>query len=416
MIYEKAQKILAIGNICDRCLGRQFARILPRIPCEEKGRIIKKFFALEAGKSYGNDKCWLCNGLFLNDLKKIRSAIKKKLKPYEFKTFLVGVRLSDEIVIREESLWEKVGNEFAVDIKYDIRQELEKFITENFNAKLNKENPDVNVIYDIGKYDVTVHSRPLFIKGEYKKFARGLAQTRSEKYRQTVQSIIAKPVVKVTRGSEDVLHTVGREEKNARCLVWRPFVLEIKNPKKRYFDLKKIAREINKSGKVRVRKLAPTTKDFIVDLKAKKYYKKFRVVVEFENPVRDVRRVEKLVGLIRQQTPLRVLGVRPERVRHKKVKSIKWKRINNKRYQFEITCESGLYLQEIITGDSGRTKPSVSELLGSKAKIVEIDLTDLIFEGESYGKSDERIQKRNEEKTVKKSKGKIQHFKIHEKV
>jgi tRNA pseudouridine synthase 10 len=71
------------------------------------------------------------------------------------------------------------------------------------------------------------------------------------------------------------------------------------------------------------------------------------------------------------------LGGKPDRVKHKKVKSIKWKRINSKRYQFDIIAESGLYLNELVTGDGGRTKPSVSQLLENSGKIKEFDLIGL---------------------------------------
>jgi tRNA pseudouridine synthase 10 len=39
-----------------------------------------------------------------------------------------------------------------------------------------------------------------------------------------------------------------------------------------------------------------------------------------------------------------------------------------------VYCEGGLYVKELLTGDEGFTKPSVSELLNSDIEVLEIDV------------------------------------------
>jgi tRNA pseudouridine synthase 10 len=42
--------------------------------------------------------------------------------------------------------------------------------------------------------------------------------------------------------------------------------------------------------------------------------------------------------------------------------------------EIQITGESGIYIKELITGDSGRTNPSFSELLGTECTVHELDV------------------------------------------
>jgi tRNA pseudouridine synthase 10 len=43
----------------------------------------------------------------------------------------------------------------------------------------------------------------------------------------------------------------------------------------------------------------------------------------------------------------------------------------------EIKCDAGLYIKELISGDGGRTKPSLSALLGVEAEVTELDVLDV---------------------------------------
>jgi len=41
-------------------------------------------------------------------------------------------------------------------------------------------------------------------------------------------------------------------------------------------------------------------------------------------------------------------------------------------------CESGTYVKELVSGDDGRTKPSLSELLGREAKVAQLDVLEIL--------------------------------------
>lgn len=385
MIRDIAVKILNSGYVCDSCLGRQFAKLLRGYSNQERGRIIRDFLAMEyeAKKIKADpanfekgERCVVCEDI-LDNLPKFAEEILKKLKKMEFETFLVGVKMSDSLVMNEEALWEKMGMKYSEPIKSEINRELGKMIAEGAGKTADQEKPDILIIFDLEKRETEIFSNSLFVYGEYKKFARGLPQTKSPRYKQTVQDIIAKPFMKVTSASSHVLHALGREEKEARCLVWRPFILELKQPIKRKVDTERIKKEINMRKKIKVRGLRISDKKKVSLLKSKRPFKVYRVVVDFERKVDKAENVKKLVGVIKQRTPKRILTSKPDKTKNKKVKSIKWKMINNKRYIFEIIAESGMYLKELVSGDSGRTSPSISKVLGNQAEVREFDLIGL---------------------------------------
>jgi tRNA pseudouridine synthase 10 len=158
-------------------------------------------------------------------------------------------------------------------------------------------------------------------------------------------------------------------------------VLEISKPKRRFFDLKKLKAQINQgaAGKVKVSRLRFSDKDVVRRLKkGESAQKEYRMLVEFERPVSDgdLHLVEeKLTGAaVRQQTPLRVLHRRADLVREKYIYKVKVKKRSPKRAELEIRCQGGLYVKELMSGDEGRTVPSVTQLLGNKAKPLKLDV------------------------------------------
>ena len=59
-------------------------------------------------------------------------------------------------------------------------------------------------------------------------------------------------------------------------------------------------------------------------------------------------------------------------VRKRKVLEIIWKKTGDMRLEIEVTTEAGLYIKELVSGDEGRTEPSVSGLLKTDASVKEL--------------------------------------------
>ena len=404
-MIEKLYKVFE-NLICDECLGRQFSQLLSGTTNGQRGKTLRTFFAMlidakgetdniDMSNFYGfnfhNEKlnnvkidkpgtCKICNGFF-NNIDFWIKKIVRKMKKYEFKTFLIGTTLSSDLLNREENLWENIGVDFCEPIKSNINRVIGKEIEKRIKRSADPKNPDINVIIDIPKKDVRIQINPLFIYGEYRKLVRGIPQTKwpSGKYRTSVEQIIAKPLMKLTKGEGHKFHGLGREDIDARCLAWRPFVLEITEPKKRFFNLKKIEKMINENKKVVVRKLTESNISKVREIKEMKSDKEYRITVI---PDRDISRDElkkskSIIGTVRQKTPTRVLHRRSDKIRKRDVKDAKVKYINKRMFQLTVRCEAGLYIKELITGDNGRTKPSVSEILGCNCKFKDLDVLNI---------------------------------------
>ncbi|MEM7826993.1 MAG: tRNA pseudouridine(54/55) synthase Pus10 [Candidatus Aenigmatarchaeota archaeon] len=397
-IFEKLQKIFEFGYVCDNCIGRQFAQLLSGFSNDERGKTLRMTFAMfldskpeikvEMTNFYGfrfhnkkiskgeirkPGKCKVCNGLFKN-LDSWLDKIIKEVKKYQFKTFVVGTVLSSDLLEREERLWELVGINFCEPIKAEINRTIGRMIEKRLGVVTDLKYPDINVLLNLETNNIKVKANPLFIQGEYQKLVRGISQSKSRRYKISVEEIIAKPIMKITKGKDHKFHGAGREDVDARCLDWRPFVLEIIEPRYRFFDLKKIEKNVDK--KIKVRGLKLSNIDVVRRLKSIKIDKEYEVLVNCNKEItkNDLKKLKKLVTVISQHTPKRVLQRRANKLRKRMVKSIKVKYLSKKSFLLRIRSEAGLYVKELVTGDDGRTKPSVTEILRCKCVPKKLDV------------------------------------------
>lgn len=390
-------------RLCDHCLGRLFGNLLYGYRDDERGRIIRATIAMmvdgklidyskiNKNNFYGftfrqnkefekmkKEKCWLCNNLFDN-LDSMARKAENKLRKIDFNNFLVGSKIPEDILDKEEKLWEETGIEYVESIKTEINRELGKKLGFIFKKPTNFKTPDVVAVADFVNKKIDPQINSLYILGYYQKLSRGIPQCKwgtPGKYKTSVQEIIAKPIMKVTKGKGNSMHGSGREDVNARCLGWRPFVIEIAEPKKRFINLKKMQREINKTKKVRVNKLKFSDKNTVVRIKSEKGDKTYRLIVDFDKPVKkeELKKLKSLIGTISQQTPVRVVHRRADLIRRRIVKEIKYKRINSKKIELTVKTSAGLYVKELVNGDDGRTKPSLAEILNVKATPKKLDV------------------------------------------
>lgn len=205
-------------------------------------------------------------------------------------------------------------------------------------------------------------------------------------YPESVEEVIAAPILEKTRGEDAAFHAAGREDIDARMLGHgRPFVIEVKKPKKRFMDLQDLTQSINEQaqGKVKVLNLRFTRKDAIGKLKRGEVAEKiYKAIIEFDRNLseEETGALEKMLtdATIRQQTPLRVLHRRSDRVREKRIYEAKIKGLTPKRVEMRVRCQGGLYIKELITGDEGRTDPSVAKIVGVKAIPLELDVLGVV--------------------------------------
>lgn len=398
-LLQRAERIVKEGYICNRCLGRQFSAKIEAEDNEERGRILREELEKRGVSSDETEICWVCTNLF-EELDKWTEMVIEKLREIEFSTFLIGSRLPPEVLESEELLWEKYGADYAESIKLEFNRELGKRVTRRLGKRADFSRPDVVAIVDVPQNDVELEIRSLYISGRYRKLVRGIPQTHwpcskcrgmgcehcgftGKQYPESVEELIGEPILKMTEGERAVLHGAGREDIDARMLgTGRPFVIEIKRPKKRFLDLEEVEEEINEyaKGKVEVEGLREVSSEFVEMIKEMRFEKTYRVRVRFEEGIsrEDLEKaVEELNGItVRQRTPKRVSHRRADKIRERKIYKVSLISFDTTEAILEITCDSGLYVKELISGDEGRTVPSLSSLLSVQAWVVELDVID----------------------------------------
>jgi tRNA pseudouridine synthase 10 len=441
-VLEKALEMLEKYPLCDHCLGRQFALLGHGIENNDRGKALKlsltlqasalnqsknaegpknlrilatNGFSREAAETIRQSKkripkkdqlktCFLCEDRFqlLDGL--IQKAL-KEIAYYEYTTFLVGVELPVAVEEREDEFKAAFEVCYGESIRHEFARLLGKKIEEQTGKTVEYRKPDMVMIINPFTEDVKIQVNPLFVAGRYRKLVRDIPQSKwfcsscrgkgceecgwtGKMYPDSVEELVSKPFLEAAEGEKTAFHASGREDIDARMLgSGRPFVIEISKPKKRFLDLRKLEETINDhaKGKVEVSNLRFTNKDVVRKLKkAESAQKEYRVLMEFENDVPEgdlCLLEEKLTNAsIKQQTPLRVLHRRADLIREKYIYKVKVKKVSPKKAEMEIRCQGGLYVKELVSGDEGRTTPSVSELLGNKAKPIKLDVLNVIME------------------------------------
>ncbi|MBA7528756.1 hypothetical protein ES705_20946 [subsurface metagenome] len=398
VVIETARKITEEGPICDNCLGRQFAKISSGVSNEKRGEILKEVLRTK-GEALKEGKCWVCNSIFDNLEAWVSKAL-GALKEYEFDSFLVGTKVSGMLLENEELLWEIAGASYAEPLKAELNREVGKRIEHETGKIADFERPDLVVILNLWTEKVELQVNSVFICGRYRKFKRGIPQTRwfcrecrgrgcercnftGKMYAESVEELISGSILAEFNGEDMILHGCGREDIDARMLgSGRPFVVEIKEPGRRKVDLRMLAEKVKEEneGKLEVTGLQYVKKEMVAKIKNAKADKTYSVEVELKTGIKeaDLRdAVTKLSGaVIEQRTPTRVLHRRADLVRKRKVHSARLVSFEEP-ISVEIKCDGGLYIKELISGDGGRTKPSLSALLGTEAEVKELDVVDV---------------------------------------
>ena len=343
------------------------------------------------------EECIACSGI-LWKIDDIADEIAKELEGYEFETFVVGSRIYGSLKAFESYLSDELGvDRDSKSLKVQFNRELSGKLAFKLGKKISFKEPDVTVIYDLENPSFEIQIRPLYVYGRYKKRVRGISQTRwlctkcngkgcevcdwTGKRYTSVEELIAEPMLKIFNGTNAILHGSGREDVDARMLGnGRPFIMEIQNPRKRFVDLKEVERFVNEytKGKVVVFDLKFAKPKDMEFLKSAGFRKVYRAKVEFEREV-SKEELEKAVEAIKntvimQRTPTRVLHRRADILRKRRTHDIKILLHRGKVAVLEIEADSGLYIKELISGDCGRTKPSLSEVLGVDAKVTKLDV------------------------------------------
>ena len=409
-ILAKASSLIELtnGNICNHCLGRKFSDVVEGNGNVERGEKIRK--ALELPEYDEEIECGICSDIFKEIDSSLLDLVYEKIDflEVEFDTFVVGCKLPKEIVEKDALISEKLGLDVEI-LKREVNREMGKILEKNLPQEVDFDKEDVIIMADFRRMlkedvenpvQVRIQINPIFIEGRYNKLVRNIPQTKwpcrkckgrgceacnftGKQYPESVEELLSETALKYSKGYEAKFHGAGREDIDVRMLGdGRPFVLEIKEPRIRKLDLEKIEREANEAalGKTSYHNLKYTVRKRKAEIKTSSpdTYKVYRALVECEDEIRE-EDLDKLQSLhtIQQRTPIRVSHRRADKIREKEVKELSCKYINPHSFEMIIKTEGGLYIKELISSDEGRSKPSVSEVLGTQAICAELDVIEV---------------------------------------
>ena len=405
-ILDTARKILKEGPICDHCLGRQFAKLSTGLSNDMRGNAIRLVLAMQAGadkdtelqeelKKSGESKCWVCNNLFTH-LNTWADKAVIAISDYEFDNFLVGTRVTGLLAENEEIIWAQSGTSFAEPIKTELNREVGKRIEKRTGKKANLKKPQVVALLDLENDTIELEINSLYIYGRYRKLVRGIPQTRwpcrechgagcercdgtGRMYQESVDELIKPHLMTASRCIDTAFHGAGREDIDALMLGdGRPFVVEAKKPHRRSIDLNELATEINSvsAGKIEVLGFKFVESETVEQLKSLKADKEYRMKIEHRTTEEKLKSSLDIISrsLIKQKTPTRVLHRRADLERTRRVHRADLESFDIDTAVLVIHCEGGLYVKELVSGDGGRTVPSVASLTGSEAKVIELEV------------------------------------------
>jgi len=455
-IVDDARDLLATGPICDSCLGAPFAERSFGLTNAERGRALRTTVAMADDEDFeptAPGDCWVCEG-YCETVDAVAETIVDALEGTDFDTYQVGTRVPPLVEENERLLREDAGIEPEVgeSVKREMNREVGRRVGAKTGTDVDFDRPDVLAIVDLEGYDplealesgtVTSHAvdvqvNPAFVYGRYRKLERNIPQTEwpcrecggsgiqlgpdgeepceycggsGYLYETSVEQTVLPHVTEAMDGDEGTFHGAGREDVDARMLEeGRPFVAEVKRPHKRSPDPATLEREINEAaeGAVEVEGLRLATYEMVERVKEHDASKRYRADVEFGEPIDEANfeaALEELSGTtVEQYTPQRVDHRRANLTRERTVYEADGDLEEPTRAEVRVHGAGGLYIKELISGDDGRTEPSLAGLLETDAEVTALDVTgvsgeDEPFELEAYFRDESRSAGNTAERT-----------------
>lgn len=343
--------------------------------------------------SAGENGCFICQGLSGLLPSIVKSAVQQS-SSFEWGTFSVSTSFPRSVLAREEQVADHFApGEFSV-LKNSINALAIAAISSQTGKKNSQRFADAIFSLDFISKSSKALPTPVYIFGHYQKLSRKHCQSRwhcsecggkgcpscggSGQNYPSVEEEIGRVLQPLFGAASATLHASGREDVDVRMLSsGRPFVMELKNPKKRDADLKAAEAAFASNPSVRALGLRAAPPFFIDAVCSSHFEKEYSALIAADRPLtkQDAAKAESLSGtMLFQQTPNRVLGRRADLERRRKVLSIAASQIKGGKLRLCILAEAGTYIKELISGDEGRTKPSLSSLLGCRAACEELDV------------------------------------------
>ncbi len=396
---ELVGKIATYGEICDHCLGRFFGKRSFGLTNDQRGHALRIAHAIGVNEPFRpyTRGCFICHDFF-DRVPEWADRVVAASAGFEFSTFLIGSRVPPLMAESEEMIWSDLSLEDPETIRSEINREVGKAVSDRTGKTASFSKPELVAILNIPEDRIEIQSNPVFFTGRYRKLERGIPQTHwdcracrgagcercggtGKQYADSVEELIGRPLIDLFGAEGAVLHGAGREDIDALMIgTGRPFVMEIVSPCKRSLSLAAIEAAVNRSaeGRVEVTIEGWSGREEVEIIKSSRMHKKYRILVEVD-PAISAEALSNAVDALRgaviyQRTPERVAHRRADKIRERKVLDIRLVQDEDGAFVLEVTGEAGLYIKELISGDLGRTRPSLAGILGAPARVKSLDV------------------------------------------
>ncbi len=412
-----AVKALKLFPLCNRCLGRLFARYGINLSNELRGKSIKTYVAMaltemlskgrnsidlikelapnagypisELYRKYvsGNlciKKCYVCDSKLGILIAELAFQAVEKLKEIKASTFLVGVKKDSRIEQREKEVASILSIDSWESVRREVKREVGKKIQALLGLKPDFKNPDVVVMLDLDKAEVSVNLMPLYLKGTYLKLGRFISQMTwigrdgTKKYKLSLEEECRR-LLELVGGTDVKVHASGREDVDARMLGdGRPLIIEVRNPRRKDINIGELTVVLEKNPWIRIILEGRVKPSAVTALKQSNPHKVYRVIALSDEGVseKELCNLKEFFSnrVVKQLTPKRVLRRKGEVLRVKRVYEVNAKLLHPNIVEFIVWCEGGLYVKELVHGDDGRTTPSFAEFLRKNLTVLFLDV------------------------------------------
>ena len=284
-------KHLVRKGTCDSCLGRVGGKRTYGQGLEEAGAAVRAA-VLERDEHLANAReeaplCPFCENLF-EEAGLLADIIFDAIQPYDISRLQLGARFPKDQIEEEEQLRKRLAAGGSDPLKSSLVEQIGIRLKQRLEGvTMVSDKPDVLALIDVLTLTVDLDIRAVYVYGRYRKLERGIPQTRwpcrackgrgcercdqtGLQYKRSVQDLVGNPMLEIFEGKEHAFHGMGREDIDVRCLGrGRPFVLEIKEPRKRKFNAEKLAEIINEAanGSIEVSSIRPSSRSEVVRIK-----------------------------------------------------------------------------------------------------------------------------------------------------
>ncbi|KAJ2905084.1 hypothetical protein GGI21_004209 [Coemansia aciculifera] len=275
------------------------------------------------------------------------------------------------------------------DSKTAVLSELDLCHDDDFESRFACPPPAIAQPATVGS--LVFKRAPIFIGGRYLKLERNISQTpffvgERRITELSIADVVGEPIKALVRCDAYNLVGSGREDADVRMLGdGRPFYVECINPRYALVKPEQIRaiedQLVSCNSPVQVRRLqliCPEDTSIIREGEEHKT-KHYCALVWFSSPLSqdkldEINACGKQSILLQQKTPIRVLHRRAPLTRERRLLALELLPLNDKFYKLRLESEAGTYIKEFVHGDLGRTTPSLADMAGVTADIIELDV------------------------------------------